>query len=284
MGSLDRKVVIAVAPAARHGDEKAEHKGTRQPFLSVMTPEEIAQDVIQCAKHGATLVHMHVRDEKGHLTEDLTQFIRTISLIKQACDVVIEGSTGGVSELSAEERSGVLSIPEVQVAAINMGSVNLGEAAFVNEPDDIRMWMKMIIQRKVVPIMECFEPGMLHTVDTLLAEGILKPPFIFGIPLGFSGTQPARTANMQLMVDLMPRDAVWYYQQHGMTDLSMISASIAAGAKIVRVGFEDSIYYAPGRIAGSNAELVERLAQVIRAIGYDVATPNEARMILQVQK
>lgn len=284
MVKLHRKVVIAVAPAARHGDEKSERKGAEQTFLSVMTPDEIARDVIECSKNGATLIHMHVRDEKGHLTDNLTQFVHTISMITEKCDVIIEGSTGGVSELTAEERGGVLNIPEVQVAAINMGSVNLGEAAFVNKPEDIRLWLKMMVDRKVVPIMECFEPGMLQTVNNLLEEGVLKPPYVYGIPMGFAGSQPARTANMQLMADIMPNDAVWYYQQHGMMDLAMIASAIVAGAKVVRVGFEDSIYYAPEKHAKSNAELVEKLAQLIHMIGYEVATPEEARKILQVQK
>ncbi|MGI5919262.1 MAG: 3-keto-5-aminohexanoate cleavage protein [Christensenellales bacterium] len=280
MSDLSRKIAIAVAPAARHADEKAERYGTEDVFYSVMTPEEIATDVIECAKEGATVIHMHVRDENGHLTNDLTQFKRTIALVKAQQDVIIEGSTGGVSDLTAEERASVLSLPDLEISAINMGSVNLGEAAFINEPEDIRMLAIMMRDHGVVPIMECFELGMLETVDVLVAEGIIRPPYVYGIPLGFAGTQPARVANLQAMVGLLPKDAVWYYQQHGMKDLSMIAASVAAGAKIVRVGYEDSIYYAPGRAGKSNAELVRKVAELIRLIGYEIATPDEARQLI----
>ena len=114
----------------------------------------------------------------------------------------------------------------------------------------------------------------------LLDEGVLRNPVIYGIPMGFDGTQPAKVVNMQGMLNVMPRDAVWYYQQHGMKDLSMIAAAVAAGAQIVRVGFEDSIYYAPNCVARTNAELVSEAAKVIRAIGYQVATVDEAREII----
>ena len=280
MLDLSRKVIIAIAPAARHGDEKAERHGTDEVFLSVMSPEEIAGDVIECAREGASIVHMHVRDKNGHLTEDLTEFSRTVAMIKEKCDVIVEGSTGGVSELSAQERSGVLNLPDVEVAALNMGSVNLGEAAFVNEPADICMWAKMMLERKVMPIMECFEPGMLETVAVLTEEQVLRKPYVYGICLGFAGTQPARTVNLQHMANLMPKDAVWYYQQHGMKDLSIMAAAIAAGAKIVRVGFEDSITYAPGKSGKTNAELVKKIAELIRMIGFEVATTAQAREII----
>jgi len=278
MSNMKRKIAIAVAPAARHKDEKSEHRGTKEECLSVMTPEEIAGDVIECYKNGAAIVHMHVRDENGHLTNDITQFKRTISLIKDKCDILIEGSTGG--ELSVEERGIVISIPEVEISAINMGSVNLGEAAFVNEPEEIRMWAKMMQNYNVVPVMQCFEPGMIETVRVLKEEGILKPPYIYGLPMGFSGSQPSCSVNMQYMVNLMPDNAVWYFQQHGMEDLSMLAAAVAAGAKIIRVGFEDSIYYAPGKTAKTNAELVEKIAEVVRLIGYEVATVDEVREII----
>lgn len=280
MKKYDKKVIIAVAPAARHGDEKAERIGDNTPLVSVMTPEEIANDVINCAKEGASVIHMHVRDENGHLTDDLTQFRRTLGLIKASCDVIIEGSTGGVSELNAEQRGGVLNVQEVELAALNMGSVNLGGAAFVNEPNDIALWASLIVEKGKLPILECFEPGMIQNVENLLDEGVLRNPVIYGIPMGFDGTQPAKVVNMQGMLNVMPRDAVWYYQQHGMKDLSMIAAAVAAGAQIVRVGFEDSIYYAPNCVARTNAELVSEAAKVIRAIGYQVATVDEAREII----
>ncbi len=286
MKNLDRKVIISVAPAARHADEKAEVLGHSEGVIaSVMTPDEIATDVIECAKRGATLVHLHVRDAEGHLTNDLTDFSHTLSMIKEGCDIIIEGSTGGVGELSAEERTGALREPNVDVACVNMGSVNLSEGVFCNSLEDIRFWCAAMRDRNIIGIYQCFEPGMIATVELMEADGFIgKGPKIYGIPMGFVGSQPARTANMQLLVDRLPAGAVWYYQQHGMQDLSMIAAAVTAGAKIVRVGFEDSLYYAPGKIAKTNYELVEECAKVIRAIGYEVATYEEACEIFGLRK
>jgi len=280
MKKFDKKVIIAVAPAARHGDEKAERIGGSEPVVSVMTPEEIASDVIECSKRGASVIHMHVRDEHGHLTDDLTEFRRTLAMIKESCDVIVEGSTGGVSELNAEQRGGVLNVEELELAALNMGSTNLGGAAFVNQPADIEMWASLIVEKGKLPILNCFEPGMVQNAENLLNENVLRDPVIYGVPMGFDGTQPARVANLQGMLNVMPRDATWYYQQHGMQDLSMIAAAVAAGARIVRVGFEDSFLYAPGKMARSNAELVKKAAEVIAAIGYEIATVEEAREII----
>ncbi|MCI8513633.1 MAG: 3-keto-5-aminohexanoate cleavage protein [Lachnospiraceae bacterium] len=285
MSDLSRKIIISVAPAARHIDEKAAVKGeAAQVVASVMTPEEIAGDVIACAKNGATLVHMHVRDAQGHLTDDIGEFSRTIRMIRSGCSVIIEGSTGGVGELNAEERSGALKDPQVDVACVNMGSVNLGEGVFANSLEEIRLWCAAVKKRRAVAILQCFEPGMIATVERMQKDGYIDDPKIYGIPMGFAGSQPAAVANMQLLVGLLPKNAVWYYQQHGMEDLSMIAAAAAAGAKIVRVGFEDSLFYAPGKRASSNAELVARCADVIRSIGYEPATYEEACRIIGLKR
>lgn len=285
MNDLSRKVIISVAPAARHTDEKAAVKGEApQVVASVMTPEEIARDVIACAENGASFVHMHVRDAEGHLTNDITEFSRTIRMIKAGCSVIIEGSTGGVGELTAEERCGALRDPDVDVACVNMGSVNLGEGVFTNSLEEIRFWCSAIKKRRAIPVLQCFEPGMIATAERMREDGYIEDPAIYGIPMGFAGSQPAAVANMQLLTGLLPRGAVWYYQQHGMEDLSMIAAAVAAGAKIVRVGFEDSLYYAPGKRASSNAELVARCAEVIRTIGYEPAAYEEACRIIGLKR
>lgn len=283
MNKFDRKVIIALAPAARSAAEKSERGGQEQ-VISVMTPEEIANDVIESVKNGASVIHMHVRDKEGKLTEDLTEFRRTVGIIKNHCDPIIEGSTGGVSELEAGQRGGVLNVEELELAALTVGSVNIGGAAFVNRPEDIDYWAKLIEEKGKLPVLECFEPGMINMVDIMLEEGSFKDGLIYGIPMGFEGSQPASTPYMQRMIDLLPKGAAWYYQQHGMRDLSMLAAAVAAGAKIIRVGFEDSFYYAPGCMADSNAMLVKKAAEMISSIGYQVATPEEAREMLGLKK
>ena len=278
---LARKIIISVAPAARHKAEAGDLLKP-EPVFSVMTPEEIATDTINCAKEGATIVHLHVRDKEGKLTPDITEFSKTIRMIRDKSDMIIEGSTGGVSDMNTQERGMVLAIPELELAALNMGSVNINGLAFINAPSDIRSLCKEMLERNVVPLLEIFEPGMIENVNSLIKEGILKPPYIYGICLGFEGTQPARTINLQHMVNLMPQDAVWYYQEHGMNDLAMCAAAIAAGARIVRIGFEDSAYYAPDKFGRSNAELVTQLIKMIKHLGFEIASVEEARKIIGI--
>jgi 3-keto-5-aminohexanoate cleavage enzyme len=285
---LARKIVVSVAPAARHKSEAGLKSGARATSdhsaldVSVMTPEEIAADVINCAKEGATLVHLHIRDKDGKLCSDVTEFTRTIKLIQNKIDIIIEGSTGGVSDMNTHERGVVLDIPELELAALNMGSVNINGLAFVNAPADIRILCKEILKKNIVPILEIFEPGMVENVNALICEGVLKPPYIFGICFGFEGTQPARTINLQHMVNLIPKDAVWYYQEHGMHNLAMCAAAIAAGARIVRVGFEDSVWYNYEKCAQTNVEIVNHLVKLIKALGFEVASVEEARKIIGI--
>ena len=280
---VKRKIIISVAPVARHGDESIDKESaTKIDFI--LSPEEIAQDVISCASQGASLVHMHVRGEHGDLTEDLSVFARTTSLIKESCGIIIEGSTGGVSTLSAEQRCVALDSPDIEAGALNMGSVNLGERGYLNTLADIRYWAGRFKKRKIVPILELFEPGMIDTAFRMIKEGVLTDPLVYGLCTGFHGSQESNTANLQYMSGKLPRGAVWYYMQHKMKDLSMLAASIAMGASIVRVGFEDSPYYAEGKIGQTNAVLVGKIAEVIRAIGFEIATPDEAREIMGIHK
>lgn len=282
MAELTEKIVVSVAPAARH---KAEEVRTGSASdISVMTPEEIAADVINCAKEGAAIVHMHVRDKDGKISSDITEFKKTIKMIRDETDIIIEGSTGGVSDLTASERGAVLSLPEVELANLNMGSVNMSGLPFINAPSEIKILCNEIIERNVIPVLELFEPGMIESVNTLIKENILKPPYLYAVSLGFEGSQPAKTVNLQHMVNLLPQGVPWYYQEHGIRDLAMCAAAIAAGARIVRVGFEDSVYYRPGKTGKTNAELVARLVEMIGSIGFDIASTEEARKITGIRE
>ena len=278
---MARKIIIAVAPVARHGDESIDSESASKIDF-ILSPDEIAKDIIACSRLGASLVHMHVRGEHGEITEDLTVFSKTIDLIKKESDIIIEGSTGGISTLTAEQRCVALNAKGVEVGALNMGSVNLGEKGYLNTLSDIRYWASVFKAKKIVPVLELFEPGMIDTTFRLMEEGALSDPVIYGLCSGFKGSQESITANVQYMASKLPKGAVWYYMQHKMKNLSMLAAAIAMGASIVRVGFEDSPYYAEGKVGTTNAILVEKIADVIRALGFEIATPAEAREIMGV--
>ena len=277
---MKRKIVVTVAPVCHVG--KPVPEGSKNP----LTPEEIAADVAACAKAGASMVHLHVRDLTGEQTFDMTQFSRTLDLIREQSDIVIQGSTGGLSTLSLEYRSVCLSEPRVEVASLNMGSVNFGESVYINTLPEIRYWAGRMREEKVVPEMEIFDLSMVETCSKLADEGVLDRPMSYNFCLG-TGTASNLSdtpRNLQFMTALMEPDGHWGLNNDSMKDLHFLGLAIAMGASVVRVGFEDSFYYEEGKTAPTNAFLVEKLVELVRALGCEPATPEEAREILGIKK
>lgn len=277
---MKRKIVVTVAPVCHVG--KPVPEGSKNP----LTPEEIAADVVACAEAGASMVHLHVRDLTGEQTFDMTQFSRTLDLIRQKSDIVIQGSTGGLSTLSLEDRSVCLTEPRVEVASLNMGSVNFGESVYINTLPEIRYWAGRMREEKVVPEMEIFDLSMVETCTKLADEGVLDRPLSYNFCLG-TGTASNLSDtphNLSCMVSLMEKDGHWGLNNDSMKDLHFLGLAIAMGASVVRVGFEDSFYYEEGKTAPTNAFLVEKLVELVRALGCEPATPEEARHILGIDK
>jgi len=267
----NRKIIVAVAPVG---------KDIEPPSINPLTPAEVSREIIDCTRAGASFVHLHVRDDKGNQTEDLTQFSRTLDLIRESSDIIIQGSTGGLSELSLEERCVALNDPRVEVASLNMGSVNFSEDVYINRLPDIRYWARRMEETNVIPELEIFEAGMLTAVSKLLQENVLKPPFAFGFCLGFHWALPADPNSLFFLKSSLPENAAWGVVHESMQDFSLLATAIGMGASAIRVGFEDSVYYAPGKAAVTNVELVEKIVSLIHQIGYEVATPGEARKLL----
>ena len=259
-------------------------KNIEPPAKNPLAPEAVAAEVVDCSRAGASFVHLHVRDDKGEQTEDLNYFSRTLDLIRESSDIIIQGSTGGLSELSLEERCVALDDPRVEVASLNMGSVNFSEDVYINRLPDIRYWARRMEEVNVVPELEIFEAGMLTAVAKLVEENVLKPPFTYGFPLGFHYALPANPNSLFFLISSLPVPAPWGVVHESMQDFSLLATAIAMGAAAVRVGFEDSIYYAPGKAAATNVVLVEKIVSLIHQIGYEVATPVEARKILGLKK
>lgn len=277
---MKRKIVVTVAPVCHVG--KPVPEGSFNP----LSPEEIAADVAACAEAGASMVHLHVRDLTGEQTFDMTHFSRTLDLIREKSDIVIQGSTGGLSTLSLEDRSVCLSEPRVEVASLNMGSVNFGESVYINTLPEIRYWAGRMREEKVVPEMEIFDLSMVETCSKLADEGVLDRPMSYNFCLG-KGTASNLSdtpRNLQYMVSLMEQDSHWGLNNDSMKDLHFLGLAIAMGASVVRVGFEDSFYYEEGKTAPTNAFLVQKLVELVRALGCEPATPEEAREILGITK
>ena len=268
-----RKIIITVAPVCHVG------KTIPSECKNPLTPEEIAEDTINCYKAGACEVHLHTRDLKGEQTFELDVFRDTIRRIRKETDMIIQGSTGGLSSLTLEERCVCLNVPEVEVASLNMGSVNFGETVYVNTLPEIRYWAARMRESGVVPEMELFDLSMVETCSRLADEGVLCRPlhYNFCVGKGTSSNLSATGRNLCFLSDLCEPNTSWGITHDQMDDFSMLACAIGMGANAVRIGFEDSFYYAPGRRASTNAELVERLVGLIRCMGCEPATASEAR-------
>ena len=269
-----RKIIVAVAPTG---------KKIKPPSVNPLTPEEVAQQVIACEKAGASMVHMHVRDQRGKQTENITDFSATLDLIRASSNIIIQGSTGGLTDLTLEQRCVALDDPRVEVASLNMGSINFGEDVYINLMPDIRYWACRMEETRVVPELEIFAAGMLPAYVQLVDEGVLKPPYSIGFVHGVRWALPANPETLFFMKTLLPEKKVpWGIIHAWMQDFSLLATAIGMGASVVRVGFEDSPYFAPGKAAETNVELVERIVSLIEQMGCEVVSCDEAREILGI--
>ena len=247
------KVLISVAPvsaADTHPD-----------------PAAIAADVIQSAHEGAGQVHLHVRDLHGALTPDLTVFKETVEPIAAVSDIVIQASTGGVSRLTC---------------SLNVGSVNLGEAVYINPIQDVRYCVQEAIRQHILPEIEVFEIGMIDTVLDLAKTYPMQDPLLFNIVLGHKGAAPATIAALHALRSFIPEGMLWGVTHFGRRSDEIFAEAIRMGASTVRVGFEDSDYIDETVRVKTNAELVRHTAGLIRSLGCDVMTPAETRSLLKL--
>lgn len=273
-----RKIIVTVAPVCHVG--KPIPEGCKNP----LTPEEITEDVLNCYRAGACQVHLHTRDLKGNPTFELDVFSQTIYSIREHSDMIIQGSTGGLSDLSLADRCVSLNVPEVEIASLNMGSVNFGETVYINTMPDLRYWAKRQQEANVVPEMELFDLSHVECCTRLADEGVIRRPLHYNFCVGPGGSSnlSATGRNLALLCALTEPGTTWGINHDSMKDFSILACAIGMGANAVRVGFEDSFYYAEGKLARTNAELVERLVALIRAIGCEPATPAEAREMLEI--
>jgi 3-keto-5-aminohexanoate cleavage enzyme len=247
-----------------------------------LTPEGIADEVVRAYNAGANVVHLHVWDENGQPTTNLNVFEQTLHLIRERCDIVIEGSTGGINTLSPKERSVSLDA-DIELASLNLGSVNYDKGVYINSPDDIAYWAKTMHQRNIKPDMVIFEVGMIANCLQLAEKDWIAPPYLFALVLGQIGALPANPRNLVFLVDNLPSPAHWTAVGYHGHDLQMAVLALAMGGH-VRAGYEDNVYYEPGTLATSNAQLIERLVRLAREIGREIATPDEIRELLELTR
>ena len=249
------------------------------------TPEEIARSAIECWNAGASIVHIHVRDpESGLGTQDLELFRQVVEPLRKETDVVINLTTSGIAarNLSFEDRLKSLEL-RPELASFDAGSINLGKGVFVNPPDFLDLAAETMKRLKVKPEIEVFDSGMIVTAVQMRNRGKLDDPLFFEFVLGTPYGAPATPKSLVYLSEIVPENAIWSVTGIGRAHLPMSMMALAMGGHI-RVGMEDHVFYKKGELAKNNGQFVERIVRIAREYGREVASPEEARIILGLRK
>lgn len=267
------KLIITVALTG------AETGKDLNPALPV-TPEEIIEAACKCRQAGASIVHIHARKPDGTSTQDNRIFAEIINGIRAKSDLIVQVSTGGAVGMTPQERLQPVSL-RPEMATLSTGSVNFGEGLFVNTMNEVRTFARTMVAEGVKPEIEVFDSGMIQNALTLVREGLLTLPLHFDFVLGVPGAMPGTPEALMYLRSLLPAGCTWTAAGIGRAELPLGTMAIILGGH-VRVGFEDNIYYKKGQLAQGNEQLVHRIVRLAEELGRDVASPSEARKILNI--
>lgn len=274
---LNRKVVLAVAPVGQSEDSFK---------ISPKTPEHVANSIAACAREGAAMVHLHPRDAVGKPAHELSAFSRTLDLLEmEKADVIVQGSTGGLSTFSPEERCIAIGDPRVECASLNLGSINFGKTVYANPFPDVEYWAARMLETKVRPELQIFDIGMFNAAQRLVDAGLIAEPRVYSLVLGFEWGLPADAEMLEFTARRVPAGAMWGVIHHGMRDLELLKVAVGMGATFIRVGFEDSVFGPDGIPLATNHDLVAAAVKMLASYGgASPATPEEARKMLGLNR
>jgi 3-keto-5-aminohexanoate cleavage enzyme len=263
-----------IITAAICGAEVTKEHNPAVPY----TVEEIGREAESAYRAGASIIHLHVREDDGTPTQDKARFKACMDEIKKRCpDVIIQPSTGGAVGMTGEERLQPTELgPEM--ATLDCGTLNFGgDEIFINTENTIKNFGRILKERGVKPEIEVFDKGMIDYAIKFQKQGFIDKPMHFDFVLGVQMSATAR--DLAFMVDSIPEGSTWTVAGMGRHQIPMAMIGMAMGGN-VRVGFEDNVYLSKGVLAKSNGELVEKVVRIAMELGREIATPDEAREIL----
>jgi uncharacterized protein (DUF849 family) len=270
--------LITIAPTG------AESAKTDVPALPV-TLDELVATAKECESVGASVIHVHIRDDEARPTLDLGRLRATVDALRDSTDLIVQLSSGGAVTDPEAARLAVLDAGPA-MASCTMGTVNFGDDVFLNRWEFIVDLHTRMQERGIVPEYEIFDLGHLTALERLLrayglpAGGHVHVDFVMGVPGGMPGTTAALVACAAALRDL-PEGTTFSATGIGRTALPVLLASLSAGGHL-RVGMEDTITYAKGQPVESNAQLVARAAAFARLAQRPPMTPTDARALLGV--
>ncbi|MDH3194685.1 MAG: 3-keto-5-aminohexanoate cleavage protein [Hyphomicrobiales bacterium] len=276
------------------------------------TPDDIAGQAIAAAQAGATVLHLHARDpQTGRPTPDPAVFMQFLPRIKQNCDAVINITTGGGLNMTVEDRLAGPLAAKPEMCSLNMGSMNFGiypladrykewkfdweepylrgtdDFIFRNTFKDIERILKMLGEEHGTRFEhECYDVGHLYNLAHFVDRGLVKPPFFVQLIFGILGGIGPEMRNLMFMKETADRlfgdDYLWSVLAAGRFQIPFATQAAMMGGNL-RIGLEDSLYIGRGELATSNAQQVAKIRRIVEDLGYQAATPAEAREMLALK-
>jgi len=248
------------------------------------TVDEMVESAYQAYLAGGSIIHLHARLDDGTPTQDKERFKEIHDAIKRKCpDVIIQVSTGGAVGMSRDERLDVLNIfPEM--ATLDCGTLNFGgDDIFVNTENDIKYFAEKMNNLGIRYEMECFEKGHIDTTLRFINKGIIRNHLHYSFVLGVRGGMSGEERDFLFLKDSIPNNSTFSVAGIGKYEFTLAELSILHGGH-VRVGLEDNIFIEKGVLTKSNSELVEKVVRIAKQYNREIASPAEARRILEMEK
>lgn len=278
---LSNKLIITAALCGA-GTTRAQ-----SPYVP-LTPDEIAKDAAECVKCGASIIHLHIRDEQGKNSMDTALFTEVVNKVKnklkdENLDAILNLTTSG-SSWPEDTRVAHLPVLKPEMCSYDPGTMNWGNSyVFLNTPAFLERLGKLCLELDVKPEIEIFDAGMIGTVEYLTKKGFLKPPCHYQFVLNVPGGMPGTIESLSYLLPKLPAGSTWSITGIGQSHMPMMLAGLAAGCNGLRVGLEDNVYMKKG-VYATNAQLVTRAVKLAEAAGREIASADEARTILGLNK
>lgn len=287
------KVVLTVSVTGSIGDRSS------NPALPV-TPKEIAESAVEAAAAGAAVAHIHVRDtQTGKPSMELQLYEETVRRIRDHSDILLNLTTGagarfipaeddpshpgpGTTLTSPQRRIAHVLALKPEICSLDVGSMDFGPHLFVNFLPHVEWMAEQISAAGVKPELEVFDMGHIEKAKHLIRTGRIKSPPLFQLCTGIRWGIPATPESMIAMKGLLPDDALWTGFGIGAMAFPMVAVAAVLGGN-VRIGFEDSLYIEKEKLAASNRQLVEKAVAILRLLGKEPASPDEARRLLKLE-
>ena len=267
-----------IITAAICGAEVTKEQNSAVPY----TVEEIGIEAEAAYKAGASIIHLHVRLDDGTPTQDRERFRLCMEEVRRRCpEAIIQPSTGGAVGMSNEERLQPVDL-KPEMATLDCGTCNFGgDDIFENTENTIKEFGTKMIGLGVKPEVEVFDKGMIDMAIRLQKKGFIKAPMHFNFVVGVNGGISATPRDLVFMAGSIPAGSTFTVAGVGRSEFEMAAMSIIMGGH-VRVGFEDNVYLSKKVPAKSNGELVEKVVRLAKELGREIATPEDARQILEL--